>query len=67
MPKRPSKKYFKTGGYSTDFTPKRGAGRRYLLDRIPADFWTAVRAKAKAEKTSLRALILRLLAEWLRG
>lgn len=67
MPTVARRKYFKTGGYSTDFTPKRGAGRRYLLDRIPADFWSQVRAKAKVEKVSIRGLVLRLLADWLRS
>lgn len=62
----PRPKYFKTGGYSTEFTPQRGKGRRYLLDRIPAEFWQRVREKARAERTSLRALLLRLLTEWLR-
>jgi hypothetical protein len=51
-------------GYSTDFTP-RGAGKRYLLDQIPAAFWLQVRAKAKREGVSVRALILRLLTDWL--
>lgn len=57
-------KFHKTGGYSREFTP-RGKGRRYTLDAIPAGFWTAVRAKAKAEKVSIRTLTLRLLKAWL--
>lgn len=58
--------YFKTGGYSTKFTPSRRGHRRYLLDRIPVAFWLDVRAKAKREKVSLRGLILQLLSDWLK-
>jgi len=53
-----------TRGYNRTFTP-RGRGKRYLLDAIPAGMWVAVRAKAKREGVSLRALILQLLREWL--
>ena len=56
---------FSSGGYSKDFKPHGNTGRRYLLDQIPAGFWTAVQEKAKREKVSLRALILRLLTDWL--
>lgn len=52
-------------GYSTDFTPFGETGKRYLLDNIPAGLWTNVRARARREGISLRALILRLLSEWL--
>lgn len=52
-------------GYSRDFTPPTDAHARYLLDKIPAAFWRSVRAKAKAEGISLRALILGLLKDWL--
>jgi predicted DNA-binding ribbon-helix-helix protein len=64
MSKKP---YFKSGGRSTEFTPARQGHRRYLLDRIPVPFWAAVQEKAKREKVSLRALILRLLKDWLEG
>jgi hypothetical protein len=50
--------------YSREF-PVVGERRRYLLDDIPAGFWVNVRAKAKREGTSIRALILGLLKEWL--
>ena len=60
------REHFKSGGYSKDFTPAPQGHRRYLLDRIPVSFWLEVQAKAKREKTSLRALILKLLTEWLR-
>lgn len=52
-------------GYSKDFKPHGDTGKRYLLDQIPAGLWARVRAKAKQEGVSLRALILRLLTEWL--
>jgi hypothetical protein len=51
-------------GYSRAFTPRGQSGRRYLLDAIPAGLWTAVRARARREGISLRALILQLLTEW---
>lgn len=56
--------YFKTGGYSREFTPAPQGHRKYLLDRIPVQLWEDVRAKAKREGISVRALILRLLKEW---
>lgn len=55
----------KKRGYSRDFTPASEKHGRYLLDKIPADLWRRVRAKAKREGVSVRATILRLLTEWL--
>lgn len=55
----------KKRGYSRDFTPPTDAHGRYLLDKIPADLWRRVRAKAKREGVSVRALILGLLQQWL--
>jgi hypothetical protein len=55
----------KKRGYSRDFTPASEKYGRYLLDKIPADLWRRVRQKAKREGVSLRALILRLLTDWL--
>jgi hypothetical protein len=52
-------------GYSREFRPHGDTGKRYLLDDIPAGLWAAVRQKAKREGTSIRALILNLLTEWL--
>jgi hypothetical protein len=52
-------------GYSRDFKPHGDTGKRYLLDDIPAGLWADVKAKAKHEGVSLRALILSLLREWL--
>src|SRR5215831_7714423 len=48
-------------GYSREFSPRARTGKRYLLDEIPAGLWIAIRAKARREGTSMRALILRLL------
>ena len=53
-------------GYSRDFTPRSEKVGRYLLDQIPATLWAEVRAKAKREGISVRALILGLLKDWLR-
>lgn len=53
----------KPRAYSKAF-PAGKAAKRYLLDAIPADLWRAVRAKAKRDHVSVRALILSLLAEW---
>jgi len=54
----------KTRGYSKDFAVI-GKGKRYLLDAIPAGLWARVRAKARREGISVRALILQLLTTWL--
>lgn len=51
-------------GYSRDFRPKAGTGKRYMLDAIPAGLWSQVRAKAKREGLSVRALILSRLKAW---
>jgi hypothetical protein len=51
-------------GYSRDFKPHGNTGKRYLLDKIPAGLWAGVRAKAKREGISVRALILGLLTDW---
>lgn len=54
-------------GYSREFRPHGDTGKRYLLDDIPAGLWSDVRAKAKREGVSLRALILKLLRDWLKS
>lgn len=56
----------KKRGYSREFKPHGDTGKRYLLDKIPAGLWRDVREKAKRDGTSIRALILRLLGEWLK-
>lgn len=48
-------------GYSRDFKPHGDSGKRYLLDEIPAGLWADVKATAKSEGVSIRALILTLL------
>lgn len=52
-------------GYSRQFTPTKDSHGRYLLDKIPSDLWRAVRAKARRDSVSIRALILLLLTDWL--
>ncbi len=52
-------------GYSKDFTPRTETYGRYLLDKIPAQLWRDVKAKAKREGISVRALILKMLTDWL--
>jgi hypothetical protein len=53
-------------GYSREFRPHGETGKRYLLDKIPAGLWADVKAKAKREGVSVRALILGLLREWVK-
>jgi hypothetical protein len=52
-------------GYSRDFKPHGTTGKSYLLDKVPAGFWAAVKVKAKKDGISVRALILGLLKTWL--
>ena len=52
-------------GYSREFTPHGDTGKSYFLDEIPAGLWADVKAKAKRDSISIRALILTLLKEWL--
>ena len=52
-------------GYNTEFKAHGKSGKRYLIDDIPAGFWSDVRAMAKTEGFSLRGLILTLLKLWL--
>ena len=54
-------------GYSRAFRPHGGTGRRYLLDKIPVTLWSDCKAKARRDGVSMRALILRLLRDWLTG
>lgn len=50
--------------HSWDFTPGPDGGLDYRLRSIPTNFWRSVRAKAKRERVSTRAVILRLLQSW---
>jgi len=52
-------------GYSREFKPHGDTGKRYLLDDIPAGLWASVRDTCKREGVSIRALILRLLKDWI--
>lgn len=54
----------KKRGYSREFTPQTDRRVRFEIDRIPPTLWDAVKAKAKREGISLRALVLSLLKEW---
>lgn len=51
-------------GYSKAFTPKTDRRVQLLIDRIPPTLYDAVKAKAKREGVSLRALVLGWLKEW---
>jgi hypothetical protein len=61
------RKYFKTGGYSTAFTPAGGSGTgaKYLLSDIPKPLWRAFRDKVKANGQSVRATLLQFIADYL--
>ena len=50
--------------YSREFTPKTERRVQFLIDRIPPTMWLKVKAKAKRDGVSLRALILGWLKEW---
>lgn len=52
-------------GYSREFTPQTDRRVRFEIDRIPPTLMDAVKAKAKREGLSLRALTLRLWKEWI--
>jgi predicted HicB family RNase H-like nuclease len=55
----------KKRGYSREFTPKTERRVQLLIDRIPPTLYDAVRAKAKREGISLRALVLGWLKKWI--
>lgn len=54
-------------GYSREFTPQTDRRVRFEVDRIPPTLYDAVKAKAKREGVSLRALTLRLWKDWADG
>ena len=54
----------KKRSYSRDFTPKTERRVMLTIDRIPPTLYAAVKAKAKREGISLRALVLGWLKEW---
>jgi predicted HicB family RNase H-like nuclease len=55
----------KKRGYSREFTPRSERRVQLVIDRIPPTLYGAVRAKAKREGISLRALVLGWLKQWL--
>ena len=52
-------------GYSREFTPRSERRVRFEVDKIPPTLFEAVKAKAKREGISLRALTLTLWKEWI--
>lgn len=50
--------------YSREFTPRTKERHSIMVDKIPAVLHDKVKAKAKREGVSLRALILGWLREW---
>ena len=59
MPSPPKKR-----GYSRAFTPRTARRVMLTIDRIPPTLYAAVKAKAKREGVSLRALVLGWLQGW---
>jgi hypothetical protein len=57
----------KKRGYSDEFPTTREKRVYFMLDKIPPALWIRVKAKAKREGVSLRALILGWCQEWLDG
>lgn len=57
----------KKRGYSREFTPRTEKRYAFMVDRVPATLHANVTAKAKREGVSVRALILKLLEQWLKG
>jgi predicted HicB family RNase H-like nuclease len=53
-------------GYSRAFTPQTERRVRFEVDRIPPTLFDAVKAKAKKQGISLRALTLTLWTEWVK-
>ena len=52
-------------GYSREFTPQTERRVRFEVDRIPPTLMEAVKAKARRDGISLRALTLRLWKRWI--
>lgn len=57
----------KKRAYSREFTPKTERRVMLTIDRIPPTLYDAVRAKAKRDGVSLRALVLGWLRAWVDG
>lgn len=54
----------KKRGYSRDFTPRTERRLQITVDKVPATLFDQVKAKAKREGISIRALVLAFLKEW---
>jgi predicted HicB family RNase H-like nuclease len=54
-------------GYSRDFTPRTDRRLRFEIDRVPASLHEAIRAKAKRDGVSVRALVLEYLTAWVKA
>jgi hypothetical protein len=52
-------------GYSREFTPRSDRRIKIEIDRVPPTLADALRAKAKREGISIRALTLGLWKEWI--
>jgi hypothetical protein len=50
--------------YSRAFTPRSDRRVQLVIDRIPPTLYDAVRAKARRDGVSLRALVLGWLKAW---
>lgn len=50
--------------YSREFSSTREKRMYFMLDKIPPALWIRVKAKAKREGVSLRALILGWCKDW---
>jgi hypothetical protein len=57
----------KRRGYSREFRPKTERRVTFTIDRIPPTLLDAVKAKAKREGISLRALTLTLWRQWVKA
>lgn len=54
----------KKRGYSRAFTPRSTKRVRFDIDRVPPTLAARVRAKCKRTSTSVRAIVLALLTDW---
>ena len=61
---RDNRRMAKKRGYSDEFPTTREKRVYFMLDKIPPALWIRVKAKAKREGVSLRALILGWCKEW---
>lgn len=50
--------------YSKDFRPRGATRHQFTIDRVPVTLFRRIRAKAKREGVSIRAMVLNFLDEW---